>query len=92
MFENLGRGRQARNFATNVPKILDLKSSSERIFSENWRWVPPHSFGDIIHILAPTSTNPDRIEEKIGNFDQLRLPILSKSKPMQKHGNCKLVS
>ena len=25
MFENLRRGRQARNFTTNVPKILDLK-------------------------------------------------------------------
>ena len=34
------RGRQARHFTTNVPKILDLKSSSEQIFSENWRWVP----------------------------------------------------
>ena len=33
MFENPGRGRQARNFTTNVPKILDLKSSSEQIFS-----------------------------------------------------------
>ena len=40
MFENPRRGRQARNFTTNVPKILDLKSSSEQIFSENWRWVP----------------------------------------------------
>ena len=39
MFENPRRGRQARHFATNVPKILDLKSSSEQIFSENWRWV-----------------------------------------------------
>ena len=29
MFENPGRGRQARNFTTNVPKILDLKSSSD---------------------------------------------------------------
>ena len=29
MFENPRRGRQARNFTTNVPKILDLKSSSE---------------------------------------------------------------
>ena len=28
MFENPRRGRQARNFITNVPKILDLKSSS----------------------------------------------------------------
>ena len=27
--------RQVRNFTTNVWKILDLKSSSEQIFSEN---------------------------------------------------------
>ena len=40
MFENPRRGRQARNFATNVPKILDLKSSSEQIFSGNCHWVP----------------------------------------------------
>ena len=40
MFENPRRSRQARNFTTNVPKILDLKSSSEQIFSENCRWVP----------------------------------------------------
>ena len=36
MFENPRRVRQAKNFTTNVPKILDLKSSSEQIFSENW--------------------------------------------------------
>ena len=40
MFENPRRGRQAINFTTNAPKILDLKSSSEQIFSENCRWVP----------------------------------------------------
>ena len=40
MFENPRRGRLARNFAKNVQKILDLKSSSEQIFSENCRWVP----------------------------------------------------
>ena len=40
MFENPRRGRQARNFTTNVPKILVLKSSSEQIFPENGRWVP----------------------------------------------------
>ena len=40
MFENPRRGRQARNFTTNVPKILDLKSSSEQTFSENCLWVP----------------------------------------------------
>ena len=33
MFENPRRGKQARNFTTNAPKILDLKSSSEQIFS-----------------------------------------------------------
>ena len=32
MFENPRRGMQARNFTTNVPKILDLKSSSEQMF------------------------------------------------------------
>ena len=35
MFENPRRGREVGNFTTNVPKILDLKSSSEEIFSEN---------------------------------------------------------
>ena len=39
-FENPRRGRQARNLTTNVPKILDLKSSSEQIFSKNCRWMP----------------------------------------------------
>ena len=33
IFENPRRGRQARNFTTNVPKVLDLKSFSEQIFS-----------------------------------------------------------
>ena len=32
LFENPRRGMQARNFTTNVPKILDLKSPSEQIF------------------------------------------------------------
>ena len=31
MFENPRRGR---HFTTNVPKILDVKSSSEQIFSK----------------------------------------------------------
>ena len=30
MFENPRRGRQARKFTGNNPKILDLKSSSEQ--------------------------------------------------------------
>ena len=39
-FENPRRCMQARNLTTNVSKILDLKSSSEQIFSKNCRWVP----------------------------------------------------
>ena len=33
MFENPRRDGQARNFTTNAPKILYLKSPSEQIFS-----------------------------------------------------------
>ena len=32
MFENPRRGRQAKNLTKNVPEILDLKSSSEKVF------------------------------------------------------------
>ena len=39
MFENPRRGRKAKNLTKNVPKFLDLKSSSEKVFFENWRWV-----------------------------------------------------
>ena len=41
MFENPRRGREAKNFTTNVPKILDLKSSSEQKSSDIWRRVSP---------------------------------------------------
>ena len=52
MFENPRRGRQARNFPTNVPKMLDLKSSSEQIFSENCRWVPLSHITKVAFLLA----------------------------------------
>ena len=38
MLENPRRGREARSFTTNVPKILDLKSSYEQIFSKNGQY------------------------------------------------------
>ena len=41
MFENPRRGRQAKNFTTNVSKILDLKSCSEQIFSKICRCQGP---------------------------------------------------
>ena len=47
MFENPRTCRQARNLTTKISKILDLKSSSEKIFSENCRWVPLKSFCEI---------------------------------------------
>ena len=50
MFQNPTNGRPVGNFRTNVPKILDLKSSSAQIFSENWRWVPL-TFGRLHHII-----------------------------------------
>ena len=40
MFQNPWRGREARNFTKNVPRSLDLKLSSEQIFSEFLDWVP----------------------------------------------------
>ena len=49
MFEIPRRGRQARNFTTNFPKILDLKSSSEQIFYENWSWLPLSRIQDHVH-------------------------------------------
>ena len=49
-FENPRRGGQARNLTTNVPKILDLKSSSEQIFSKNCRWVPLLYFSYILSL------------------------------------------
>ena len=50
MSENPRKGRQARNFTTNVPKILDLKSSSEQIFSRKLSLGAPedNQFVDVI--------------------------------------------
>ena len=55
MFENPRRGRQARDFTTNVPKILDLKSSSEQIFSRKLPLGAP-VFRHISHRMAEKIT------------------------------------
>ena len=44
-FENPRRGRQARNFSENDPKILDLKSSSEQIIFRKLSLGAPEAFG-----------------------------------------------
>ena len=59
MFENPKRGREAKNFTTNVSKILDLKSSSEQIFSENCRWVPPFTVADFFALEAMFTTTEE---------------------------------
>ena len=46
MFENPRRGRQARNFTENDPKILDLKSSSEQIIFQKLSLGAPDKAGD----------------------------------------------
>ena len=49
-----------RKSSTNVPKILDLKSSSEQIFSENWRWVPL-TFLIFYHVQQHENLNSDKL-------------------------------
>ena len=84
MFENPRRGRQARNFTTNVPKILDLKSSSEQIFSKNCRWVPL-KIGECIHLVSPSYETYQLVEIYInvshvtaGIFPSVLIRIVSK--------------
>ena len=48
MFENPRRGMQARNFTTNVPKILDLKSSCEQIFFRKLSLGAPEHDGNVV--------------------------------------------
>ena len=64
MFENPRRGRQARNFTTNVPKIVDLKSSSEL------KLKPAINFTFILHLLSVceiTSKNVIAFSLSLGN-------------------------
>ena len=51
MFENPRRGRQGRNFTTNAPKILDLKSSTEQIFSRKLPLGAPDLLPRSVYIL-----------------------------------------
>ena len=65
MFENPRRGRQARNFATNAPKILDLKSSSEQISSRKLPLDAPDPrdlYGDAMLVPTLMGTNMRRTE------------------------------
>ena len=76
MFENPRRGRQARNFTTNVPKILDLKSSCEQIYSENCRWVPLFNGGLSVKLVHDWERS-DRVESGVGDK-----PVSRKLRPV----------
>ena len=52
MFENPRRGMQARNFTANVPKILDLKSSSEQIFFRKLSLGAPDKLTGVHRLLS----------------------------------------
>ena len=54
-FENPRRGGQARNLTTNVPQILDLKSSSEQIFFQKLSLGAPVSTAATVWIGNPPS-------------------------------------
>ena len=56
MFENPRRGRQARNFTTNAPKILVLKSSSEQIISRKL----PLGAPDIVTLFVVAAIEGER--------------------------------
>ena len=80
MFENPRRGRQARNFTTNVPKILDLKSSSEQIFSRKlslgapdnlrtkWDWIMAGKVTEYSTRQTLNFLEPGRVSRKSLNF------------------------
>ena len=53
-FENPRRGRQARNFSENDPKILDLKSSSEQIIFRKLSLGAPESRNDKDRVYSTT--------------------------------------
>ena len=70
MFENPRRGRQARNFTTNVPKILDLKSSSEQIFSRKLSLGAPGSLSGVNYLTFK------KVEKKPFNVCRFYCPFL----------------
>ena len=76
MTENPRRGRQARNFTTNVPKILGLKSSSEQIFFRKLSLGAPVYFTRVsTFLLSRVRTNIYRISrESIFGSTEFSLP------------------
>ena len=72
MFENPRRGRQARNFTENDPKILDLKSSSEQIIL-HCRWVALHKQSNVL--TGPAERLKRHSRNNIRNFYPFELKV-----------------
>ena len=64
MFENPRRGREARNFTTNAPKTLDLKSSSEQIFSRKLPLGAPEAQVPVYSLIITVNIVIDLLEAK----------------------------
>ena len=64
MFENPRRGREARNFTTNAPKTLDLKTSSEQIFSRKLPLGAPEAQVPVYGLLITVNIVIDLLEAK----------------------------
>ena len=64
MFENPRRGRQARNFTENDPKILDLKSSSEQIIFRKLSLGAPASCGFLLYRLNSNGSLDLSVDQK----------------------------
>ena len=77
MFENPRRGRQARNFTENDPKILDLKSSSGQIiFRKLSMGVPDNNYSNCKNYTntattTTTSTAPTTGTTQLQQLQQL---------------------
>ena len=80
MFENPRRGRQARNFTTNVAKILVLKSSSEQIFSRKLPLGAPES--------AILNEQLNRQRDFSPLFDKLLLRVKKHTRKIGQSRNC----
>jgi len=75
MFENPRRGRQARNFTTNVPKILVLKSSSEQIFSRKLPLGAPDYRPTTSSSIPTEGSTPIKVTEKLSKYKDLEIEI-----------------
>ena len=67
---------QARNFTTNVPKILDLKSSSEQIFFRKLSLGAPCSLQQLLgnFIAFPAENTPESNPSELSRLEKILGP------------------